>query len=82
VYKRKINDDFQATKNRFCIYFHYKRWNGGGDWEGVFKFGLEVRGGALKTRQGDFEMTSGETKEDIDGVVEAKTWEDEAIMKG
>jgi hypothetical protein len=32
-----------------------------------------VRGGALKTRQGDFEMTSGETKEDIDGVVEAKT---------
>ena len=46
---------------------------GGGDWEGIFKFGLEVRRRALKTRQGDFETTSGETKEDKDGVVEAKT---------
>ena len=54
---------------------------GGGDWEGIFKFGLEVRGGALKTKQGDFETTSGETKKDKDGVVEAKTWEDEAIRK-
>ena len=71
----EISDGSQATKGRFCICSHYKKREGGGDWEGGFKFGPEVRGGALKITQGDFEMTNGETKEDKDDVVEAQTWE-------
>ena len=81
MYKRKISDGSKQQKVDFAFVPIIREKRAKKNWEWVFKFGPEVRGGVLKIRQEDFETTSEETKEDRDGVIEAKTWEDEAIMK-
>ena len=72
VYKRRSKNGVQTTKIRFFIYFHYKRREEGQNWERVFYFELEVGEGATKSNQRNSQAASGQTKTNVESVVEAK----------